>query len=673
MRPLLIIVLYIFTLFIPGSFAQQKPVVDEAYELYLTQIAAAEAFLHLNKISTANSYLDACSEKYRGLEWHFLRAALDNSKGNIAKRDGVTVADVKISPDGRMAASAASDSIIILYSLPGFQKIRELNGHNGSVTTLDFSSDSRRLVSGGRDHAVILWDLGSGKQIARNNTSFTQGIYQVRFNPANSMIGVVSWERLKDRPPHIFGIVKLLDGGSVNELKRIELDNHPAAGIVFTPDGQDMIISTWGEVTYSYNVSSGNLNWKYDLSDPSDYNAFHSIGINPAGDRLALGSTDRSVHILNVNDGKLVHKIEPWVGHSKIIKAVSFSPYGNWLATAGEDQTILIWDTKDYSRKHSLKGHINAVNALCWTKDEQSILSSSMDGSVKIWNLTSLFENTYDVCDFGPWQTPLSADSKYFAAPCSDKKLILYNSLSGEAIKNLGTQSGLCAVISKDSKFLISSSFDGIVRLWNLDSSKQMQSFTGHTARVDGVAYKDDTQEILSVGDSTLRVWNIRSGKISRLIKFNAAPFRIVLNPGGALAFLGFNSGLVKVIDTRSWSELDSFTCSAGIQEVTMSPDGKQFAAFCSSSIEIWETATFTRNAVLKGHQKSGYGLDFSRDGKYLISGSHDQTFKLWNLETGRAALTYHGIEDNIYNCKFLSNRKIFLSSSEGKVWIYEF
>ncbi|MBI3110480.1 MAG: WD40 repeat domain-containing protein [Ignavibacteriales bacterium] len=646
---------------------------DPSYQLYLTQIAAAEAFLQLNKISTATGYLNACDEQYRDIEWRFLKAALDQSTHTLTGQNGVTFTNVKVGPDGTIVAVSGSDGSIVLYSFPGFEIIRELKGHSSSISTLDFSSDGKRLASGGRDHAVILWDVTTGKQLAKNEGSFSQGIYQVRFSPDNSMLGVVSWERLNERKPYIFGFAKLLNVNDLHEERRIELDNHPASGIVFTPDGHDILIATWGEIAYSYNVQTGNQNWNFDLSDPSGYNAFHSIDISPDGKTLALGSADYRVYLLDVKDGKVLHRIEPWVGHTKIIKAVSFSPDGKWLATGGEDQTILLWNTSDFSRKQSCIGHVNTVSGLAWSNSGTSVFSSSLDGTIKQWDLTRPFETTYKICNFGPWQTPFTSDKKYFAAPCSDKKLILYDASTGNAVSHVGMQSGLCATISKDSKTLFTSSFDGVVRVWDIQTSREVKTLAGHSARVDGIAYVDEKKQILSVGDSTLRIWNVNSEKELNVLRFDSAPFRIVISPDESTAYIGFHDGAVRAFSTGTWEEIGLFKCAEGIQEMALSPDGTLLAAFCGKNIEVWDAKTLKRKALLQGHEKSGYGISFSADNSYIISGSYDQTFKLWNLTTGACTLTYHGYEDIIYSSKFVSANEIFLSSSQGKIWYYRF
>ena len=646
---------------------------DGAYQLYLTNIAAAEAFFQLNKISVAKNYLDACDKKYRGIEWNFLNGSLDQSSNTIRKGNVSGFTAVEFSPDNKLLAVSGSDSVILLYSYPEKKVIRELKGHKASVSTLDFSPDGKKLASGGRDHAVIIWDVATGKQIAKNDQSFSQGIYQVRFSHDNSLLGVVTWELVKGTRSTVNGFMKLLDANSGTELKKINTEPHPAAGVVFTNDDKSIIVSTWGEITYSYDVSSGKTNWAYDLSDAAEYNAFHSIDISPDGKTVALGSTDHRIHLLNVADGKLIRRIEPWDGHTKTVKAVKFTDDGKWLSSGGEDQTILIFNTDGYTEKRSLKGHTHTVTGLAWTSDGTKLFSSSQDGSVKEWNILNPFAKEYEICNFGPWQSPFTADKKYFAAPCSDSNLVVYEVATGKPFMKFAKQSGLCGDISEDSKWLVTSSFDGVVRLWDIKTGKEAKTLKGHTSRVDGVAYMNSKNYILSVGDSTLRVWSQQSAQPVKTISFNKAPFRIVLHPDESVVYVSFSGGIIKKLSTKTWTEVDSLKCESGITEMTVSSDGKLLAAFSGRNIEVWDLQTFKRKWKLEGHEQGGYGIGISPDNRYAISGSYDQTFKIWDLSNGTCTLTYHGYQDIVYSCKILSGNEIFIGSSQGKIWHYKF
>jgi WD40 repeat protein len=644
---------------------------DGGYKLYITQIATAEAFLQLNKISTATAYLNVTEEQYRDIEWKFLNSFLNQNKKSVTKQRVSSFTDIKISHDGKILAVAASDSLVTLYSYPSLMQLKELKGHNGSVSTLAFSNDGKLLVSGGRDHKVVLWDVSTGKSLWENESSFTQGIYQVRFTLDNSQIGVVSWEYPKGA---VEGFAKLLDMKTGIELNKIITEPHPAAGVIFTNDGKNMIVSSWGEIVFSYDLSTNQEIWRYDLSDKEEYNAFHSIDLSPKGKQLLLGSADHRVHILNSTTGELLHRIEPWEGHTKTVKVVKYSNDGKWFATAGEDQTIYIWDAENYTKKHSLIGHTKTVTGLAWSNDGRVLISTSIDGTIRSWNIQNLFEQRYEVCDFGPWQNPITSDGRYFVAACSDKSLAVYETNTGKQKIELGEQSALCADISRDDKYAVTASFDGVVRLWNLVNGKEVLALEGHTSRVDGIAYWNASQQILSVGDTTLRIWDIKNGKQAREISLSKNPFRLVLSPDEKTAFIGFHDGTILSYDTDSWQQKSIYIGQKDLNEITVSPNGKSLAVFTGKDIEVWNTDSGTLEYKLTGHEQTGYAIGFSPDSRYLISGSYDQTFKLWNLERkGICTLTFHGYEETVYTSKFINNSRIFIGSSQGIMYFYDF
>jgi WD40 repeat protein len=71
-------------------------------------------------------------------------------------------------------------------------------------------------------------------------------------------------------------------------------------------------------------------------------------------------------------------------------------------------------------------------------------------------------------------------------------------------------------VLSPDGKKVASGSWDGAVKLWNVDTGKVIKTWTGHTAKVASVNWSPDGGRVVSgSSDGTFRVWDVESGKWS--------------------------------------------------------------------------------------------------------------------------------------------------------------
>ncbi|MEM9162071.1 MAG: NB-ARC domain-containing protein, partial [Cyanobacteria bacterium P01_F01_bin.4] len=118
---------------------------------------------------------------------------------------------------------------------------------------------------------------------------------------------------------------------------------------------------------------------------------------------------------------------------------------------------------------------------------------------------------------------------------------------------------------------------------------------------------------------------------------------------------------------TQTFSSISTLACS---------PDGRWLASGdTQSEIRLWDLATDTLQAVLKGHQGWVLSVAFSPDGQWLASGSEDQTIKLWSVVTGQCHHTWYGHQNWVRSVAFSADGEILASASKDgtiRLWNLE-
>jgi hypothetical protein len=101
------------------------------------------------------------------------------------------------------------------------------------------------------------------------------------------------------------------------------------------------------------------------------------------------------------------------------------------------------------------------------------------------------------------------------------------------------------------------------------------------------------------------------------------------------------------------------------VNSVNFSPDGKTLVSGSDdNTIKLWNVETGQEIRTLKGHDNSVYSVNFSPDGKTLVSGSWDNTIKLWNVETGQEIRTLKGHDSPVRSVNFSPDGKTLVSGS---------
>lgn len=304
---------------------------------------------------------------------------------------------------------------------------------------------------------------------------------------------------------------------------------------------------------------------------------------------------------------------EVWKGHENSITSISYSASGKWLASSSLDGTVRIWNTEKSSNTRVLRSHKGDVYSVSISKDERVVASAGFDGRVVISNLSD-GEMVKTFSDFEGWcqAVVFSPDSKRFAVSTTDGKISIWEIESGKNLQTFDAKREHYTLAwSSDGKYLAAGR--GYISIWDVLTGQQVKTLKGHNSSVYSVTFSPDSKLLASAShDGTAKIWNINSGESIQTVEPR-----------------GFR---------RIWKDrVITDPYSVPITAVAFSADGKYLATGSSGRIiNLWDVSTGKSIRTMQGHTMTVTDLKFSPDGKYLASSSLDRTIRLWNLKEKR-------------------------------------
>jgi WD40 repeat protein len=230
--------------------------------------------------------------------------------------------------------------------------------------------------------------------------------------------------------------------------------------------------------------------------------------------------------------------------------------------------------------------------------------------------------------------------------------------------------------VTPDGKRAISASDDKTLKVWDLETGRALLTLEGHTDRVNGVAMTPDAKCAVSASaDHTLKVWDLDTGRVLRTLEGHSGEVEgVAVTPDGNRAISASEDATLRVWDLETGRSLHTLEgCSWGVSCVAVTPDGKR-AVFASwdDRLTVWDLDTGGALLTLEGHSNLVEGVAVTPDGKRVVSASFDRTLKVWDLDTGRELRTLEGHSHFVSGVAVTPDGKRAVSASWDntlKVW----
>lgn len=293
-------------------------------------------------------------------------------------------------------------------------------------------------------------------------------------------------------------------------------------------------------------------------------------------------------------------------GHTNSVSSVAVSADGSLIASASLDHTVRLWDARTGKTILVLSGHKEEVYAAAFSPDNQTLASSDYDGRVIIWSVKS--GKPLRTLEIKGWSTAIafSPDGNLLAVANQEPGTNIYDVKNGNVVRTIETTGYTNAIaFSPDGRYLATAR--GAIGLWDLQTGKVVKRFEGHQGSIKAVAFSKDGRFLASASnDKTARVWNVETVE-------NTKTFQ-TLTP------------IAVKYSTKPFEWKMPFT------SVAFSPDGKTLAAATGRTVHLFDIATGKQIKTLEGHELSITSVVFSPDGKSIVSGSLDNTVRVWSF-----------------------------------------
>jgi WD40 repeat protein len=440
----------------------------------------------------------------------------------------------------------------------------------------------------------------------------------------------------------------------------------------FSPDCKTVVTNGTDNTAKIWDVNSGNLlaNLKGHTQTVND--AQFSPETNEdfnGGNYIVTASLDSTAKVWNAQSGVVLTTLK---GHKEEVTKASFSPDGKQILTCSVDKTAIIWDACTGKLIYRFTGHKDEVISAEFSPANSEdpggggkVITASADKTVKVWS-TQTGKLLFDLKDFeeGVSFASFSPNGEKIVTVAWDHSIKLWNALNGKLISGIiGHSNDInSCVFSPDGNKILTSSDDKTAKVWDTNTGKKLLDLKGHTAEVLDAKYSFYGDLIVTASwDKTAKTWDAETGQMLGNFQGHTNLINTVVfsNDDRKLVTSSYDRS-AKIWDVSSGKllvELKGHTEEIPLFQVSPAVQGGEnrlaTAAATTGNVKLWDLHSGKLLFDLRGHSDVVFSMQFSSDGKEIVTASKDSTVKVWDVETGRLLMTLEGHQAAVNYAEF--------------------
>ncbi|MBN2246690.1 MAG: WD40 repeat domain-containing protein [Candidatus Aminicenantes bacterium] len=290
---------------------------------------------------------------------------------------------------------------------PKAEVVRTYSGHANRIYRVDFSANSKYLVSASGDGTARVWEVPSGGQVSSLKEQ-SGHVFWAAFRPNNKHVVVTGGMAAR-----IYDITN----GSVVRV----LGDHPQRVLTaeFSPDGNTLATGDEGGMVKLWQAGNG----QEIRSITTGAGSVHSIDFDPKGRTFATGCNNGALILWNESTG---NKVKTFTGHNRAVSTVKFSRDGKYLVSTSVDNSARIWDVSSANTIKTFRG--DTFRSADFSPEGDYIVTGNDNGQARIWEVASGKElMVIDRASSGlVFAVEFSPDGKYLATGGEDNTVKIW-------------------------------------------------------------------------------------------------------------------------------------------------------------------------------------------------------------------------------------------------------
>jgi WD40 repeat protein len=561
------------------------------------------------------------------------------------------VRDVAFSADGTLLASVGADAVRI-WSVETGETVGTLTDHDRPVSAVAFSADGRFVASGegkhlyGGDpapHVVRIWSLQTHETVAVLEGH--QGdLWALAFSRDDALLAGASSD----------GTVRIWEVASWQEKATLKGLKAAVECVAFTSDGTELLAGSLKNVVMRWDIATAApvATHRGPKAGTMCFAIDADRGLAASASQASNGG-DNSVIVWELETGAVRTRL---LGHDYPggVWDVAFSPDGTRVAAGAWEFDVRLWDISGSPPSRVLAGHEHGATQVAVTPDGSLVASGDSAGVLKLWEPASaLVVDTIVAHDAPVRGLEFSPDGWWLISGGRDDGVRIWKTSDMTLMRELEDHTGELYAIAVDptGERLATASMDASIHVyrvegWELERTLNPgRSVCALAFSRDGTLLASGTGARVSNSTQVIHIWDVASGdQLHEMGQIAGWVTGLAFSPDGSRLISTGRDNHVRAWETATGEELGSAHNRGGgymIYAQALSPNGKRLAlAAALQDVGIWDAERLERLLTLRGHERLLVNdVEFSADGRWLLSAGEDTTVRIWDTATALEGL----------------------------------